>query len=159
MYRRYINMYKNLEEYNGMAKSQALSAKKKQKIRDNIVYSYTQQRVSQVSKQKTAIAYIPRVHNSQEDINATKAAKLLVRARHEERNFEGDMLRTDTITYLLGGSLYEVGWDKTIGGSPQVIIERKRPERSKMLRKFSSVILAVNCGNRLSSSLSQVERG
>lgn len=143
MYRRYINMYKNLEEYNGMAKSQALSAKKKQKIRDNIVYSYTQQRVSQVSKQKTAIAYIPRVHNSQEDINATKATKLLVRARHEERNFEGDMLRTDTITYLLGHSLYEVGWDKTIGG---LAPSYNRAKEAGKIKDVEKVFIGDTCG-------------
>jgi hypothetical protein len=121
MYRRYINMYKNLDEYegDGMLKTSSRRsglARRKPKVRDNIVFGYTEQRVAQVSKQKTALTFIPRVQNSQDDLNAAKATKLLIRARHEETNFDGDMIRMDRTTYLLGHGLYEKCWDETEGG-------------------------------------------
>ncbi len=120
MYRRYLNFYKNLDEYegDGMMKTSTRNSgavRKKPRIRDNIVYSYTEQRVAQVSKQKTALTFIPRVQNSQDDLNAAKATKLLVRARYEETDFDGDMIRMDRTTYLLGHSLYEKCWDKNAG--------------------------------------------
>jgi len=121
MYRRYLNMYKNLDEYegDGMMKTSSRTtglARRKPKVRDNMIYAFTEQRIAQVSKQKTALTFIPRVQNSQDDINATKAAKLLVKARYEETDFDGDMIRMDRTTYLLGHSIYEKCWDKNQGG-------------------------------------------
>lgn len=120
MYRRYLNMYKNLDENegDGMVKTstrdRAISAKKA-KVRDNIVYSYTEQRVSQVSKKKTALTFVPRVQNSQEDINAAKSAKLLIKARYDAIDFDGQMIRTDRTTFLLGHAHYEICWDPDEG--------------------------------------------
>lgn len=120
MYRRYLNMYKNLDEYegDGMVKTsnrdRAVSARKA-KVRDNIVYSYTEQRVSQVSRKKVSIAYVPRVQNSQEDINATKSAKLLVKARYEAMDFDGLMIRGDRTTFLTGHAHFETCWDPEAG--------------------------------------------
>lgn len=120
MYRRYLNMYKNLDEHegDGMAKTsnrdRAISARKA-KVRDNIIYSFTEQRVSQVSRKKVSIAYIPRVQNSQQDINATKSAKLLVKARYEGIDFDGQMIRMDRSTFLFGHAHYETCWDPTEG--------------------------------------------
>lgn len=121
MYRRYINMYKNLDEFegDGMAKTSNRNggnrSPRKPKVRDNLVYAYTEQRVAQVSKQKTALTFIPRVQNSQDDLNASKAAKILTRARYEEIDFDGQMIRMDRSTYLLGHTLYESYWDKCAG--------------------------------------------
>jgi hypothetical protein len=132
MYRRYINFYKNLEEYenDGMMRTSTRntgSVRKKPKVRDNIVYEYTEHRVAQVSKKKVALTFIPRVQNSQDDINAAKAAKLLIRARHEDRGFDADMIRMDRTTFLLGHSLYQMSWDKDCGGyAPSY--ERKKNE-------------------------------
>lgn len=120
MYKRYLNMYKNLDEWEGEYLGQNYSrytgkSRKKPKVKDNIVYSLTEHRVAQVSKTKISLAFIPRVQNDQDDINAAKAAKMLVRARYEETDFDGDMIRMDRVTYLLGHSLYERGWDKDAG--------------------------------------------
>jgi hypothetical protein len=120
MYRRYINMYKNLDEYegDGMLKTSTRNGKvgpKKSKIRDNIVFSYTEQRVAQVSKKKTALTFIPRVQTNQDDLNAAKATKLLIKARYEAIDFDSQMIRMDRTTYLLGHSLYEVCWDPNEG--------------------------------------------
>lgn len=118
MYRRYINMYKNLEEDSGdgmMRTAGKASNAKKSKIRDNIVFSNTEQRVSQVGRKKIALSFIPRVQNSQQDINATKATKMLIRGRHEAIDFDGQMTRFDRTTYLLGHALYEICWDKNDG--------------------------------------------
>ena len=120
MYRRYINMYKNLDEYegDGLVKTSTRSTGrsiKKPKVRDNLVFSYTEQRVSQVSKQKTALTFIPRVQNSQDDLNASKAAKILVKGRYEDIDFDGDMIEMDRATYLLGHTLYETCWDEDDG--------------------------------------------
>lgn len=132
MYRRFINFYKNVDEYagDGMMRTSTRdtgSVRKNPKVRDNIVHEYTEHRVAQVGKKKISLAFVPRVHNSQDDINAAKAAKLLVRARHEDRNFDGDMTRMDRTTFLLGHALYEVGWDECLGGyAPSY--ERKKEE-------------------------------
>jgi hypothetical protein len=120
MYRRYLNMYKNLDEVegDGLARTSARdrgTTRKKPRVRDNFIFSYTEQRVSQVSRKKTALTFIPRVHNSQEDINAAKAAKLLIRARYEAMDFDGDMIRMDRTTYLLGHSAYETCWSPDEG--------------------------------------------
>ena len=120
MYRRYRNMYKNLDEYegDGMVKTTTRRGgrgKKKPKVRDNIVFSYTEQRVAQVSKQKTALTFIPRVQNSQKDLNASKAAKILVRSRYEDIDFDGQMIEMDRETYMLGHTLYETYWDPDAG--------------------------------------------
>lgn len=120
MYRRYLNMYKNLDEYegDGLVKTSTRNGgkNKKPKVRDNIIHEYTEHRIAQVSKQKTALTFVPRVQNDQDDLNATKAAKLLVRARYEESNFDGDMIRMDRTVYLLGHALYERCWDEQEGG-------------------------------------------
>jgi hypothetical protein len=121
MYRRYLNMYKNLDEYegDGLAKTTSRHGPRnvrKPKVRDNIVYEYTEHRVAQVSKSKIALTFMPRVQNSQDDLNAAKATKLLVRARHEEMDFDNDMIRMDRTTYLLGHSLYELCWNPEEGG-------------------------------------------
>lgn len=120
MYRRYLNMYKNLDEFegDGLAKTSTRHtgvSKKRPKVRDNIIYSNTEQKVAQVSKQKIALTFIPRVQNSQDDINATKATKLLIRARHEETDFDGEMIRMDRTVFLLGHALFEECWDKNAG--------------------------------------------
>lgn len=123
MYRRYINMYKNLDEYegDGMMRTStrdrlaAGSGSKKPRIKDNFIYSYTEQRVAQVAKKKIALTFIPRVQNSQKDLNASKATKLLVKARYEEMNMDGIMIRGDRTTYLLGHSFVENCWDADIG--------------------------------------------
>lgn len=130
MYRRYINMYKNLDEYagDGMTRESNRNiapSRRKPKVRDNIIYSYTEQRVAQVSKQKTSLTFVPRVQNDQDDINATKATKLLVRARYEDRNFDGDMIEMDRNTYLLGHTLYETFWDECAGGLAPSYIRAK----------------------------------
>lgn len=120
MYRRYINMYKNLDDVAGDGLSRISNrdrgmASRKPKVKDNFIYSYTEQRVSRVSRKKTALTFIPKVQNSQEDINASKACKLLVRSRYEDIDFDGQMIRMDRTTYLLGHSLYEICWDPSLG--------------------------------------------
>jgi hypothetical protein len=123
MYRRYINMYKNLDEYegDGMMRTasrdrlMAGSGAKKPRIKDNFIFSYTEQRVSQVAKKKIALTFIPRVQNSQKDINASKATKLLVKARYEDMNMDGEMIKMDRTTYMLGHSFFENCWDENIG--------------------------------------------
>jgi hypothetical protein len=120
MYKRFINYYKNLDdaEGDGMMKTSSRDravSNRKSKVRDNIIYSYTEQRVSQVSRKKTALTFIPRVQNSQEDINATKSTKLLVKARYEAIDFDGQMIRMDRTTFLLGHAHYETCWDENEG--------------------------------------------
>ena len=139
MYRRYINMYKNLDEWegDGLAKTSSRNAgvsKKKTRVRDNIVYSFTEQRVAQVSKKKVSLTFVPRVHTSQQDLNATKATKLLVRARHEEMDFDGQMIRMDRVTYLLGHALYQVDWDDNTGPlAPSYVKAKAKAEGGKKL--------------------------
>lgn len=120
MYRRFINMYKNVGdgESDGMVKTsnrdRGLSGRKP-KIRDNFVHSYTEQRVSRVSRKKVALAYIPQDQTAIEDINATEAAKLLVDYRYASEDFDGKMTRMDRTVFLLGHGMYETCWNKDIG--------------------------------------------
>lgn len=121
MYRRYINMYKNLDEYEGdgmmrtATRDRAAVGARKPKIRDNFIYGYTEQRVAQVAKKKIALTFIPRVQNSQKDINASKATKMLIKARYEDMDMDGKMILMDRTTYLLGHSFFENCWDKDLG--------------------------------------------
>lgn len=120
MYRRFINMYKNVGdgETDGLVKTsnrdRGISGRKP-KIRDNFIHSYTEQRVSRVSRKKVSLAYIPQDQTSQEDINATEAAKMLVSYRYDSMDFDGHMTRFDRTTYLLGHALYEVCWNGQLG--------------------------------------------
>jgi hypothetical protein len=151
MYRRYLNMYKNLDEYeaDGMMKTSTRNSgavRKKPKVRDNIVFEYTEHRVAQVSKKKTALTFIPRVQNSIDDINAAKATKLLIRGRHEETDFDGDMIRMDRTTYLLGHSAYQVDWDPSCGPyAPSY--EKKKAElaegKSKLIDEASGKEITI----------------
>lgn len=117
MYQRYLNMYENLNEHDkGFAQTSWRDGKKKKsKVKDNIVYSFTEQRVAQAGKQKIALAFIPRVQTDIKDINASKAAKLLTKSLHEANDFDGMMTEMDRYTYLLGHTLYEEYWDKDCG--------------------------------------------
>lgn len=122
MYRRYLNMYKNLEEHEGDGLMRTASRDrmssgggKKPRIKDNFIYGYTEQRVAQVAKKKISLTFIPRVQNSQKDINASKATKLVVKARYEEMDMDGLMIKMDRTTYLLGHSFFENCWDKDLG--------------------------------------------
>lgn len=138
MYRRYLNMYKNLDEHEGegmiktSTRDRAIN-NKKAKVRDNFVYSFTEQRVSQVSRKKTALTFIPRVQNSQEDINATKATKQLIRARYESIDFDGQQIRMDRTTYLLGHSHYEVCWDQNEGDLAPSYLRAKEKFKGKTI--------------------------
>lgn len=120
MYRRFINMYKNIGdgEYDGLTKTsnrdRGLTGRKP-RIRDNFIYSYTEQRVSRVSRKKVALAFIPQDQNSIEDINASEAGKLLLDYRYLLEDFDSKMVRMDRTTYLLGHSLYEVCWNPELG--------------------------------------------
>lgn len=120
MYRRYINMYRNVGdgESDGMVKTsnrdRGLTGRKP-RIRDNFIYSYTEQRVSRSSRKKVALAYIPQDQSSIEDINAVEGAKLLVDYRYSMIDFDSQMTRMDRTTYLLGHSLYGVYWNPDIG--------------------------------------------
>lgn len=133
MYKRYINMYKNLDDVAGDGMTKASNRDRmvtirKAKIRDNFIYSYTEQRVSRVSRKKTALTFVPRVQTSQEDINAAQSCKLLVRSRYEQIDFDGQMIRMDRTTYLLGHSLYEGCWNPSIGAPA--------PSYSRIQEKF-----------------------
>lgn len=121
-YRRWLNMYKNLDEFDGDGMMRtatrdrmASGGAKKPRIRDNFIYGYTEQRVAQVAKKKIALTFVPRVQNSQKDINASKATKLIVKARYEEMDMDGMMIKMDRVTYLLGHSFFETCWDQNIG--------------------------------------------
>jgi hypothetical protein len=132
MYRRFINMYKNIGdgESDGLVKTsnrdRGLTGRKP-KIRDNFIYSYTEQRVSRVSRKKVALAYIPQDQTAIDDINAAEAAKLLVDYRYSMEDFDSKMTRMDRTTYLLGHSLFEVCWNPDIGPiAPSFINAREK---------------------------------
>ena len=121
MYRRYLQMYKNVEEEHGDGLTKTNTryvpgSSKKPKMRDNLVWDLVDQKVAEISKSTPKVAFIPQSYFDQDDINNAKACKILTQSRMEEMKFEKHILpRMDKIMFLMGHSIAEICWDENIG--------------------------------------------
>lgn len=120
MYKRYLNMYKNIsdESGDGLTKTNVRyvpGSSKKPKMRDNIVWDLVDQKVAEISKSTPKVAFIPQSYFDQDDINNAKACKILCQSRMEEMKFEQLLSKQDRIMFLFGHTISEICWDEDAG--------------------------------------------
>lgn len=87
----------------------------KPKVRTNFFYSYVEQKVSQVSRQKQNPVFIPLNDTEQDDINNAEACNKLVKFRMKQLNFDALMREQDRKTFKYGTSFAKVHWDTCAG--------------------------------------------
>ena len=137
MYKRYLNMYKNVTEESGdgLTKTSVRyvpGSSKKPKMRDNIVWDLVDQKTAEISKSSPKVAFIPQSYFDQDDINNAKACKILTQSRMEEIKFETKILpQQDRILFLFGHLIARIDWNESIGPLNPVYVEKKKQERYK----------------------------
>lgn len=120
MYKRYLNMYKNVSEEtgDGLTKTNVRyvpGSSKKPKMRDNLVWDLVDQKTAEISKSSPKVAFIPQSYFDQDDINNAKACKILCQSRMEEMKFEQILSKQDRIMFLFGHTISEICWDEEAG--------------------------------------------
>lgn len=120
MYRRYLQMYKNVseEQGDGLTKTNTRyvpGSSKKPKLRDNLVWDLVDQKVAEISKSTSKVAFLPQSYFDQDDINNAKACKILCQSRMEEMKFDRLISKMDKIMFLMGHTISEICWNKDIG--------------------------------------------
>lgn len=121
MYRRYIQMYKNVSEEHGDGLTKTNTryvpgSSKKPKMRDNLVWDLVDQKVAEISKSTPKVAFIPQSYFDQDDINNAKACRILTQSRMEEIKFEKSIMpKMDKMMFLFGHTIAEICWDESTG--------------------------------------------
>lgn len=120
MYRRYLQMYKNVSEEHGDGLTKTNTryvpgSSKKPKLRDNLVWDLVDQKVSEISKSAAKVAFLPQSYFDQDDINNAKACKILCQSRMEEMKFDRIISKMDRIMFLMGHTISEICWNPDIG--------------------------------------------
>jgi CRISPR/Cas system CSM-associated protein Csm5 (group 7 of RAMP superfamily) len=113
MYRRYIQMYKNVSEEHGDGLTKTNTryvpgSSKKPKLRDNLIWDLVDQKTAEISKSTTKVAFIPQSYFDQDDINNAKACKILCQSRMEEIKFDRFVSKMDRVMFLMGHTIAEV---------------------------------------------------
>jgi hypothetical protein len=134
MYKRYLNMYKNVSEESGdgLTKTNVRyvpGSSKKPKMRDNLIWDLVDQKVAEISKSSPKVAFIPQSYFDQDDINNAKACKILTQSRMEEMKFEQILSRQDRIMFLFGHTISEICWNDDTGPfNPKYMAKKKEYE-------------------------------
>ena len=132
MYRRYINMYKNVSQEDsgdGLTRSSNRNipgSSKKPKMRDNIVWDLVDQKTAEISKSTTKVAFLPQSYADQDDMNNAKACKILCGSRMEEMKFDRLITEQDRIMFLTGHTISEICWNDKIGPLNPKYEEKKK---------------------------------
>lgn len=131
MYRRFLNMYKNLPEdsdgFTNVSYRNVPSSSKKPKMRDNLVWDLVDQKTAEISKTSAKVAFLPQSYFDQDDINNAKACKILCQSRMEEIKFEKHLLpKMDRLMFLTGHMIAEICWNDKIGPINPKYIEKKK---------------------------------
>lgn len=132
MYKRYLNMYKNVSEESGdgLTKTNVRyvpGSSKKPKMRDNLVWDLVDQKTAEISKSTPKVAFIPQSYFDQDDINNAKACKILCQSRMEEMKFEQLLSQQDRVMFLFGHTISEVCWDDEAGPlNPKYVAKKKQ---------------------------------
>jgi hypothetical protein len=137
MYRRYINMYKNVAEDSGdgltkTSSRNSPSGSRKPKMRDNIIWDLVDQKVAEISKSTTKVAFIPQSYFDQDDMNNSKACKILCQSRMEDMKFDRIMTKMDRVMFLTGHTISEVCWNPDIGPFNKGYEEKKKAYAGKV---------------------------
>jgi hypothetical protein len=119
-YRRFANRYKNAgnSTSGGLVKTSNRDQTEvdlKPKIRTNFFYSYVEQKVSQVSRQKQNPVFIPLNDTEIDDLNNAEACNALVKFRMKEVHFDELMMKQDRMTFKYGTSFARIYWDPCAG--------------------------------------------
>ncbi len=138
MYRRYLNYYKNVSEdvSDGLTRTTTRyvggSSTKKPKMRDNIVWDLVDQKTAEISKSSTKVAFIPQSYFDQDDINNSKACKILCQSRVEEMKLDQLLTKQDRIMFLFGHTISEICWDEKAGPLNDKYVEKKKKYNGKV---------------------------
>ena len=138
MYRRFAHMYKNVPEDYGVGNNDrtgyryAPTGNRKPKMRDNIVWDLVDQKTAEISKSTTKVAFIPQSYFDQDDINNTKACKILCQSRTEELKFDRIMSRMDRMMFLYGHTIAEICWDECEGPLNPKYEDKKKKYKGKV---------------------------
>jgi len=137
MYRRYLQMYKNVSEEHGDGLTKTNTryvpgSSKKPKLRDNLVWDLVDQKVAEISKSTAKVAFIPQSYFDQDDINNAKACKILCQSRMEEMKFERIVSKMDRIMFLMGHTIAEICWNKDIGPLNPLYEQKKKQYGGKV---------------------------
>lgn len=119
-YRRFANRFKNGGDsstpgFTRESNRDMGNVDDKPKVRTNFFYSYVEQKVSQVSRQKQNPVFIPLNDTEQDDVNNAEACNKLVKFRMKQLNFEALMREQDRKTFKYGTSFAKIHWDKCAG--------------------------------------------
>jgi hypothetical protein len=137
MYRRYIQIYKNVSEEggDGLTKTNTRyvpGSSKKPKLRDNLVWDLVDQKTAEISKSTSKVAFMPQSYFDQEDINNAKACKILCQSRMEEMKFDRLINKMDRIMFLMGHTISEICWNPDIGPLNSKYEEKKKQYGGKV---------------------------
>jgi hypothetical protein len=137
MYKRYLNMYKNVSEESGdgLTKTNVRyvpGSSKKPKMRDNIIWDLVDQKTAEISKSTPKVAFIPQSYFDQDDINNAKACKILTQSRMEELKFEQILSKQDRIMFLFGHTISEICWDDESGPLNPTYVAKKKQYNGKV---------------------------
>jgi len=137
MYKRYLNMYKNVSEESGdgLTKTNVRyvpGGSKKPKMRDNLIWDLVDQKTAEISKSTPKVAFIPQSYFDQDDINNAKACKILCQSRMEEMQFEKLLTKQDRIMFLFGHTISEVCWDEKQGPLNPLYVAKKKQYNGKV---------------------------
>jgi len=133
MYRRLLNRYKNVRMEDGAGWFKTTNrdrgnSTRKPSVKVNFFYDFTEQRVSQVSRQKHSVGFIPWNGSEQSDLNNAKACKMLTENRFEQIEFEQILRDMDRKTFMYGHSFSYIYWNPEEGPY--------KPEVEALLSKF-----------------------
>jgi hypothetical protein len=137
MYKRYLNMYKNVSEESGdgLTKTNVRyvpGSSKKPKMRDNLIWDLVDQKVAEISKSSPKVAFIPQSYFDQDDINNAKACKILTQSRMEEMKFEQVLSKQDRTMFLFGHTISEICWNDDIGPFNPKYMAKKKEYQGKV---------------------------
>lgn len=137
MYRRYIQMYKNVSEEHGDGLTKTNTryvpgSSKKPKMRDNLVWDLVDQKTAEISKSTVKVAFLPQSYFDQDDINNAKACKILCQSRMEELKFDRLVSKMDRMMFLMGHTISEICWNEDIGPLNPKYEEKKKAYGGKV---------------------------
>lgn len=117
MYKKFLGYYKNSpEEFDGSTTFGTVSTgQKKPKMRDNIIWDLVDQKTAEISKASSKVSFIPQSYFDQDDINNSKACKILCQSRVEEIKLESILTKQDRIMFLFGHTISEICWNEKSG--------------------------------------------
>jgi hypothetical protein len=149
MYKRYLNMYKNVSEEtgDGLTKTNVRyvpGSSKKPKMRDNLVWDLVDQKTAEISKSSPKVAFIPQSYFDQDDINNAKACKILCQSRMEEMKFEQILSKQDRIMFLFGHTISEICWDDEAGPLNPKYVGLKEKYQNKIPKLDESGMIIEN---------------